>query len=491
MLTISSPAASAAVNTTRTHVVGPGLTLQSTVNRNVLNLSDEEATAWQRRTEAEFKLWSEDKRGCDALGMNNFVEQQQIIFRSALESGDAFAIIKHKEATPLCPYGLRIALIEADRVCNPDMVGGGTMYGANTYTIPNDKVGGGHRVFDGVEVDSDGCVVAYHVASDYPTELNIGSKELKWTRVKAVGNLTGMPNILHVVVPTRCEQYRGVPFLAPVIEVLLQLRRYTESELMAALVQSMFTAWITTNEDSDEIPVNMVGGTDEQTDSNGNPVDPADMQMSARNDNDYQMGVGTVIHLQPGEDIKFGNPNIPTAGFETFVKTICRLIGAALEIPYDVLIKEFNSSYSASRGALMEAWEMFKMRRSWFVSDFCQPIYEMWLAEAVARGRINAPGFFTDPLIRKAWCGAKWVGPTQVSLDPVKDANANTINANNGFKTRAQATRESGGGDYFENVEQAAKEIEALKASGLRPDGNYAEEPENPENNEEGGMNDA
>lgn len=63
-----------------------------------------------------------------------------------------------------------------------------------------------------------------------------------------------------------------------------------------------------------------------------------------------------------------------------------------------MLIKEFNSSYSASRGALLEAWEAFKMRRKWFVDDFCQPVYEMFLAEAVALGRINAPGFFTDPL---------------------------------------------------------------------------------------------
>ncbi len=34
----------------------------------------------------------------------------------------------------------------------------------------------------------------------------------------------------------------------------------------------------------------------------------------------------------------------------------------------------------------MDAWEDFRMRRKWFVDDFCQPVYEVWLAEAVARG---------------------------------------------------------------------------------------------------------
>ena len=216
----------------------------------------------------------------------------------------------------------------------------------------------------------------------------------------------------------RPDQYRGVPYLAQVIEPLLQLRRYTESELMAALVQSFFTAWIETE------------------------TDP------------------------PGEKVNFGSPNIPTAGFETFVKTICRLVGSALELPYDVLIKEFNSSYSASRGALLEAWEAFKMRRSWFVNDFCQPIYELFMAEAVALGRINAPGFHTDPLLREAWCGARWIGPVQGSLDPKKEAEAALMLTNRAIKTNDQVTREMSGGDWEENVDQLARENELLAAIG-------------------------
>ena len=109
---------------------------------------------------------------------------------------------------------------------------------------------------------------------------------------------------------------------------------------------------------------------------------------------------GTVIHLAENEDIKFGNPSMPVTGFDAFVKSFCQQIGASVGIPYEVLLKEFNSSYSASRAALLEAWEEFKMRRSWFVADFCQPVYEVWLAESVARGRLKAPGFFDDPMVR-------------------------------------------------------------------------------------------
>ena len=72
---------------------------------------------------------------------------------------------------------------------------------------------------------------------------------------------------------------------------------------------------------------------------------------------------------------------------------------AALEIPADLLLKKFNASYSASRAALLEAWKAFKMRREWLADDFCRPLYEVWMSEAVARGRIYAPGFFTNPAI--------------------------------------------------------------------------------------------
>ncbi len=64
------------------------------------------------------------------------------------------------------------------------------------------------------------------------------------------------------------------------------------------------------------------------------------------------------------------------------------------------------------------------MRRKWFRSDFCDPIYEIWMYEAVARGRIIAPGFFDNPLARKAYLGCLWIGPSQGMLDPTKEISA-------------------------------------------------------------------
>ena len=64
---------------------------------------------------------------------------------------------------------------------------------------------------------------------------------------------------------------------------------------------------------------------------------------------------------------------------------------------------------------------MFKYWRQWWVTNFCQPIYEEWLQEAVLRGRVNAPGLFDDPMIRYAYSWADWTGPSQGQLAPVKE----------------------------------------------------------------------
>ena len=397
LLYMSTPLATAALNTNRTHVIGSGLKMQATIDLNVLGISEEEARKWQQRTEAEFELWASRPENCDALGLNTFYEQQALAFISSDMSGDVFTLMKRTQRTNMNPYTLRLHLIEADRISTPTAFLNGLLNGTEAI-IPDDtdedgkkQPGAGHRVFDGVEVDEDGKIVAYHICSRYPDGLFLSLEPTEWYRVPVRGEQTGLPNILHIFNSERPEQYRGVPFLARVIEPLLQLRRCTDSELMAALVRSFFTAWVVTENGGNNIPMNEVR-------SEGSPE--LTRILTPEGPDEYRMAPGTVLHLKKGETVNFGNPSIQTIGFDSFVKIFCRLIGASLEIPYDVLVKEFDSSYSASRGALMEAWEAFKMRRSWFISDFCQPVYEIWLAEAVATGRIKAPGFFSDPLLR-------------------------------------------------------------------------------------------
>lgn len=203
----------------------------------------------------------------------------------------------------------------------------------------------------------------------------------------------------------------------------------------------------------------------------GVPVENPDTDNISHSDNEYEMGPGQVYHLGPDEDIKFGSPNVPTAGFDTFVKTMCKMVGSGLEQPYEVLLKEFNSNYSASRGALLEAWEAYKMRRVWLVDGFCQPVYELWLAEAVAVGVSKRRAFLMTRCSALHGAGHGGSGPVQGTLDPKKEVEAAILQVHHGFRTHEQVARELGGGDWEENVEQLKRENEMLKAARRRKSG--------------------
>ena len=457
LMFMSSPIARSAIETQKTKVVGTGLNLHSTIDRDLLQMTPEAAKKWQRNTEREWRLWADNKENCDAIGMNTFAGMQQLAIGNWLPNGDIFSVFKRDfKTTPMNPYSLRLHMIEADRVCTP----------YDAQVVPHGmRTDGknpknGNRIYDGIEVDKNGKVVAIHICSIYPNQMLRDAKDITWQRVELRSPRTGLLNFVHIMDSERPDQYRGVSYLAPVIEPMLNITRYTQSEVIGAMIQSWFTAWIKTETNPAEFPFTEASNGDDD-----DPDNPPDRNISD-NSNEYEMGPGNVLHLGKDEDVKFGSPSIPTPGFDTFVKVLCKEIGAALNIPYDVLLKEFNASYSASRAALMEAWEAFRMRRAWLVERFCQPVYETWLAEAVALGRISAPGFFNDPIIRAAWSKAEWLGPVQGQLDPTKEVKADILAVQHGFKTHEQVTREYGGGDWHENVEHLKDENQLLAEAG-------------------------
>lgn len=447
----SAPVATAALKRQRTNIVGPGLKLKATIDRDVLGITKEEAEEWQRHVQREFALWADDKRNCDATGVNNFYSMQQLVALAWPMSGDVFALVNRAKPNRRCPYSLRLHIIEADRVRTPQV--GGALYGGTVQSNPlltnltALKLTNGNYIYDGVEVDPSGAIVAYWVANTYPFQFD--GELTKFVRVEAYGRRTGLPNILHVMDAERPEQYRGVPYLAQAIEPLLQLNRYTDAELTAAVVQSFFTAFVTTDAGGNEMPYNEVG----------NPLEPE----VSRDPNEYELGAGTINILEPGEDIKMASSTHPNSGFNEFVRAMCEQVGAALEIPADLLLMSFNSSYSASRAALLEAWKGFRMRREWLSNDFCRPVYELWLTEAVASGRVQAPGFLTDPAIRRAYLQCEWIGPSQGQLDPTKEVQAAVTAIDNGLTTREAEAIKLNGSEFISNADKLAVENELLK----------------------------
>lgn len=423
-----STLATGAIKRLRTNAVGTGLHLKSTINEEILGISSEEARKLEETIEREFTHWA-NSTNCDIERIDNFYQLQQLALLNALLSGDSFALMTTTKRTGSI-YDLRIELVEADRVSTPD----------------NETI---NPLFcEGVEKNANGEVVAYHISKFHP--LSFQDREPReWVRVKAFGEKTGRRNVIHVMNRERIGQVRGVPFLSPVIETIKQLGRYTEAEVLAAVINGLFTVFIEKESASDDVPF-------------GEAV-PEDMQVDSEDEGSIELAPGAVIDLGEGEKANMVNPGRPNPNFDPFVMAVIKQIGTALEIPYELLIMAFSNNYSASRAAILEFFKVIKMYRAWFVTDFCQPIYEEWLCEAVAKGRINAPGFFNDPIIKDAYCSAEWNGPSAGQLDPKKEVEAAELRVQGGFSTRERETTELTGTDFYKNIKQRKREEELLK----------------------------
>jgi lambda family phage portal protein len=425
----NSPLAGGAIHTVVTRTVGTGLAMQPAIKRDIVGLTDEEVEAWQENTQARFWMWANGK-DCDLARGLNFYELQELAFRSTLENGDVLGLLPRRRR-PGRSNALAVQLIEADRLCNKDRAGDTTILAG------------------GIEIDTDGAPKNYHIAREHPGDRNRST--LQWDVVPAFGAKSGRRNVLHLYRRLRIGQRRGVPYLAPVIETLKQLDRYTEAEIMAAVVSGLFTVFVKSEDGSG---LDLGSGMATETGS-------------SNADHDVKLAAGAIIDLAEGESIETANPGRPNANFDPFFLAIVRQIGVGLELPFEVLIKHFNSSYSAARAALLDAWLFIRCRRDWLASNFCQPIYEAWLEEEIAGGYIDAPGFFDDPMIRYAYCCAEWVGDGPGSIDPVKEVTAAEKRIALGISNRAKESMLHDGGNWRDNSKQLGREEIQRRQDGI------------------------
>jgi len=413
----NSAIASGALKTLETSIIGSGLKYQSEVDYKRLGITREAAKKWERKAEFYFHAWAKSKE-CDASRQCNFYQMQKLVYRSVFERGDVFVGLPmfKREGSG---FGLKLQVIEADRVSNKD-------------NAPNSVALSG-----GVERDSRGAPLFYHVMKHHPYGVTQSRRE--WKRVRAFGRNTGRPNMLHVYDVMRAGQTRGIPALSAIIESLKQLETYTNAELMAAVVSGLFTVAITS----------------ESSDTMGQFQADNTVQDGGQ---DYQLGNGAILQLGVGEKVDNINPARPNAQFSPFVDAIIRQIGMALGCPFEILTKHFASSYSASQAALLEGWRFFYAEREKYAEMLCQPVLESFIGELVASGKLEAPSFFDDPLVKAAYCGSKWVGRPMGHIREDVSIKAAKMRIEQRLSTRQIEAAKISGGDWENMNEQLLHE---------------------------------
>jgi lambda family phage portal protein len=255
-----------------------------------------------------------------------------------------------------------------------------------------------------------------------------------------VHDKAGNSQLIHIANRKRIDQTRGVPYLATVTPLLKQLSRFAEGETAAAVLNS-FIAFVTKTRDG------------------SSPLGDSGVVGSGRKRQlPQKISPNMNIHLREGESVDMLDPKRPNSNFSSFFDAIVKLIGAELEIPFEVLISSFNSSYSASRAAMVKAFQVYKLRRKWLVENFHRQVWDWFIEDCILNGHLTAPGFFEDPIKRLAYTSCEWIGDSPLQLDPVKEANGAGKLHELGVISKKTLTQLLTGQNYENVVEQRKKE---------------------------------
>lgn len=403
--------------------VGTGIRPQSRLDKEYLGIDDKTADKFQKTVERGWRWWS---GYADAAGRMDEYEIQMLVDRQILENGEVI-LLPQRLKNNNRPYMLAWEVIEADRL-----------------TTPSDKISQ-KNIRSGVELGEKGEPKAYWILKEHPGELKYRTPAAsEFIRLDAYNQL-GMPNILHLYSILRPGQSRGVPFFAPVLTYFKDLADYLEAEVIAARIAACFALFIKKSD-----PYSAAAAAPSETNSAGqrlNGIEP-----------------GMLEYLNPGEDIVSFNPNRPGNTFDQFVERILRIIGAALGLPYELIIKDFSkTNYSSARAALLQAYKYFRCRQEWLTRRLCQPQWEMLIEEMYLKGELEIDNFYQHKI---EWTRARWIAPGWQWVDPLKEVKASIEAMDSGLSCLADELA-SQGKDYEEILEQLAKENKKRKELGL------------------------
>jgi len=333
------------------------------------------------------------------------------------EGGEVFTRLLTRPASFKLRIPLQLQLIESEQLplWRNAVNGTGDM-----------EVQQGNSVRTGIEFDSYERRVAYHFYKSHPGETMFYPLDgLSFMRVPA-------EYIVHTYRPLRAGQLRGVPHLTSVLTLLYELEQYTDAELVRKKIQAMFAFFIEkTSPDIDVIPT-----------TDGDPGTSAQTTTSDLGVSNAKLEAGSVNELLPGEKITY--PQLPIdSDFASFMRVEGHRFAAAIGATYEQITGDLQGvTYSSIRAGLLDFRRKCEMMQHHiFVHQWCQPIAEAWLREAVMSGVIDLPGYVEDP---DQYTDILWTPSGWDWVDPLKDVQADIFAVRAGFTTRAHVVAERG-----------------------------------------------
>lgn len=272
-----------------------------------------------------------DSTRIDAEGVSTLAGIQRLMVRAMVIDGEVLLVFPREQTRDSF---FQVRVLEIDYL--DDRINGRAAEGGNT-------------VYDGIEYDDAGRVVAYHLHDEHPGSpvWHANWKGLTSTRVDA-------SRVIHLYRVDRPGQRRGVSWFAPVLDDMVALADNDEAQLVRQKIAACFAAFWR----SDKTP-----------DAAGVPL---------------KLAPGLIQQIGSDDDVTFATPP-DVSGYDDFAKHHLRRIAVGLGITYESLTGDLTGvNFSSGRigridaGQSVEAWQWTVV-----IPRLCAPMGQ-WFLKALA-----------------------------------------------------------------------------------------------------------
>ncbi|MBN9033734.1 MAG: phage portal protein [Rhizobiales bacterium] len=436
--------------------IGDELRLNCRAKLQAFGYTPKQAAKWCRNVEEEWRRWAWNPKECDLAGKATIADMADAELRSFLGSGEAFAILDTMDLGKCRRLGLqtqtKVSLIASHRCPR----------------VSRETEGLNQGIFE----DEDGRAIAYRF------------------RVREGGidrdRDIDAPDVIHIM--DRGEHVnspRGISVIAPALKVLAQSDQLADATLARALLQTIFAATIKSPEPSDQAfqaletlgEIRPPAGFDETDGSwtefigglQQDLLEVWQMRIGALKDKGISMSdAARINHLGPGETFEMHTASTPGSEYVAFFQNLLREIARCLGVTFESLSMDHsNATYSSVLMSVATIWPVVLRRRNRIVVPFLQAIYERWLEEMIAKGRIRIKGgvqaFERD---RESFFQAEWNGPGAPSADNYKTAMADKLELELGISTFEDICARRGRNGQ-EQIVQLGREIAEFEKAGV------------------------
>lgn len=177
------------------------------------------------------------------------------------------------------------------------------------------------------------------------------------------------------------------------------------------------------------------------------------------------MVAGMNLQLLDGERAEVLESSNPSSQLSDFEKKLVSRIAFPVGLTYELVTGDYSQvNYSSSKAMLEGCRRRIKAEQD-ELEQVAQRIFQWRLSRAVKYGELTPPAGLAT------WWEHDWGRPGFPSFDPMKDAQALSMNLTNGVTSRRRWLADMGQGDDFDDiVGDLADERQKMLAAGLTTD---------------------